>query len=173
MRHIFSKDKYPEVYRGYTYGGKYYCVSASGNIYEGAMPFVCVYKTDDEIWFLGTKSIVGEEIYIPSRNKTEYRRSLTWDQAHDLTFKVRLHLIYDKFVAIGKVPSYKDIVKIDYDNNYYCIDSAYWVSREDTIIHGFHVNQWGYLRGGANKHDTTIGVVPLVKLRFKKGGEED
>jgi hypothetical protein len=31
------------------------------------------------------------------------------------------------------------------------------------------VNQWGYIKGDAVKTDRTIGVVPIVKLRFEWG----
>ena len=166
MKHIFSKKEYPAiVYPGMIVGGKYWGIQAQ---YKGAMPFVCIYECNNEIWFLGTRSIAGHEIYIPSRNDTIIENSLNWNEIRDFTFKVKLYLMWQDFTAIGRIPSYKDIETVDFDNNHYCIDRNYWLSTESTFEHGFYVNQWGYIKGDAIKTVRTIGVVPIVKLRFER-----
>ena len=130
---------------------------------NGAMQFICAYRSGSDTWFLGTSFTVGTPGYNTSLNyKGINNDSLNWSDACNCSWTVYLYL-KSGIVTVEncKIPTYSEIGMINrwVRNNGF----PYWTSTKYNDSGAYCVAEHG-----SGAHTATqslhIGVVPLAKV---------
>ena len=129
---------------------------------NGAMQFVCAYRSGSVVWFLGTEFTVGTLVYNATYKCKRVNNSLNWSDACACSWTVYLYLKSGTVTVENcKIPTYNEANMV----NRWVMNNGfvYWTSTKQDDSHAYDVNEDGHI-GYYTTSNIDSGVVPLAKI---------